>query len=259
MSCLPRLLVLASESMTTADAGLVQRLGLQTAAEPPSDGFYLLRDAQGLALANADQPRVNPVRVDFVQGALAHRRQFGGGRGQAIAKACGLKPGVSPQVLDATLGLAGDAFVLAALGCEVLGIERHPWVAALVQDGLQRAIAVPELAWLEQHLQVVEGDAGRNMAALAGDFAPQVIYLDPMFPHTEKSAEVKKEMRFFRELIGPDADADLLLQQALQLASHRVVVKRPRKAPCLAGQSPNLCLEGKANRFDVYTLRKLEK
>ncbi|MFM0874935.1 class I SAM-dependent methyltransferase, partial [Klebsiella pneumoniae] len=36
----------------------------------------------------ADSP--GPVRVDFVEGASAHRRKFGGGSGQMIAKAVGV-------------------------------------------------------------------------------------------------------------------------------------------------------------------------
>ena len=43
------------------------------------------------------------VYVDFVEGALAHRQQYGGGRGQAIAKAIGLKKGNTPSVLDITV------------------------------------------------------------------------------------------------------------------------------------------------------------
>jgi 16S rRNA (guanine1516-N2)-methyltransferase len=91
------------------------------------------------------------------------------------------------------------------------------------------------------------------------DFAPQVVYLDPMFPHTEKAAQVKKEMQFFRELVGKDTDADSLLDQALSVASHRVVVKRPRKAPPLAGREPGLTLAGKANRFDIYPMKSLRQ
>lgn len=53
------------------------------------------------------------VRVDFIEGALAHRRQFGGGSGQMIAKAVGIQPGVRPHGVDATAGLGRDAFVLA--------------------------------------------------------------------------------------------------------------------------------------------------
>ncbi len=236
------------------------QLSLLLTETPPPTGIYLLYDDQGLALAHADLPLINPVRVDFSAGAMAHRLQQGGGRGQALAKACGLKAGVTPRVLDATLGLATDAVVLTSLGCQVVGIERHPWVAALVQDALQRVASISELSWLEERFQLVAGDSTQGMAALAAtaDFKPQVVYLDPMFPSTEKTAQVKKEMRFFRDLVGQDLDAGLLLAQALDLASHRVVVKRPRKAPELAGKKPTFSLVGKANRFDIYALHSLQ-
>ena len=47
-----------------------------------------------------------------------------------------------------------------------------------------------------------------------------------MYPHRQKSALVKKEMRVFQSLVGADEDADLLLAPALALATV-VVVKRP--------------------------------
>ena len=59
-----------------------------------------------------DQQLNTTISIDFIKGSLAHRQQFGGGRGQAIAKAVGLKSGVTPRILDVTAGLAGDAFVL---------------------------------------------------------------------------------------------------------------------------------------------------
>lgn len=238
-----------------------EQLQLPLLEDGPASGFYLLYDHQGLALVNGDDPKTLPVRVDLLAGATAHRRAYGGGRGQALAKACGLKPGITPRILDATAGLAGDAFVLASLGCEVLAIERHPWIAALVEDALQRSLADPGVAEITARLKMRRGDATREMDRLASleNFVPQVIYLDPMFPHSEKTAQVKKEMQFFRELVGKDEDADLLLDQALKLASHRVVVKRPRKAPVLGGRKPGLVLSGKANRFDIYPLQSLTK
>jgi 16S rRNA (guanine1516-N2)-methyltransferase len=41
-------------------------------------------------------------------------------------------------------------------------------------------------------------------------------------------------MRVFQSLVGPDLDADGLLEPARQLATKRVVVKRPDYAPPLA-------------------------
>ena len=45
---------------------------------------------------------------------------------------------------------------------------------------------------------------------------------------------------------------------ALALASHRVVVKRPRKAPLIDGPPPSHVLEGKSSRYDIYPKKKLQ-
>ena len=89
----------------------------------------------GLQLVDLGDDAPGPVCVDFVEGAVAHRRMFGGGAGQMIAKAVGLQPGIRPTVVDATAGLGRDAFVLAQLGCAVTLIERNPLIAALLEDG----------------------------------------------------------------------------------------------------------------------------
>ena len=49
-----------------------------------------------------------------------------------------------------------------------------------------------------------------------------------------------------------------LLQAALDLASHRVVVKRPRKAPPIEGRMPGYVLEGKSSRYDIYPRKSLK-
>jgi len=213
-------------------------------------------DGLSLQATAADAP--GAVRVDFVEGALAHRRLFGGGAGQMVAKAVGLRGAVRPTVLDATAGLGRDAFVLAALGCEVTLIERQPIIAALLEDGLQRARqAGGEVAEIAARMQLLQADAIEAMANWSAA-VPQVIHLDPMFPHRDKSALVKKEMRLFRPLAGDDLDAPALLAAALQLASHRVAVKRPRKAPAIDGPPPSAQLSGQSSRYDIYGKKKLE-
>lgn len=219
-------------------------------------GFALQLGAAGLQLQDLAPGAGGPVRVDFVEGALAHRRQQGGGSGQMIARAVGIQPGVRPRLLDATAGLGRDAFVLAQLGCPVILLERHPLVAALLADGMARGRLDPEVAPIIARMHLVPGNAIERMQHWEAE-APQVIYLDPMFPHRDKSALVKKEMRVFRPLVGDDDDAPALLAAALALATHRVVVKRPRKAPAIAGTPPGYTLEGKSSRFDIYPKRSL--
>lgn len=215
-------------------------------------GFYLLLKEQGLVLRNADDPKGGDVWVDWVSGAVAHRRNYGGGRGQAIAKACGLKSGETPSVIDATAGLGRDAMVLASLGCKVSLIERCPAVAELLLDGYRRACVSNEIGeWIQQRVSCYQGHAPEVLPTLEPH---DVVYLDPMFPHRQKSAQVKKEMRVFQSVVGDDPDADMLLEAALAVANKRVVVKRPAYAEPLAGKAPHHQIKTKKNRFDVYML-----
>jgi len=226
----------------------------------PLDGeaeFALQCGANGLQFIELGPQAPGALRIDFVEGAVAHRRLFGGGSGQMIAKAVGVQSGVRPVVLDATAGLGRDAFVLASLGCALTLIERHPVVAALLEDGLLRAADDPEVGPIVGRMRLINANAIEVMRAWQ-DEPPQVIYLDPMFPHREKTALVKKEMRLFRPLVGDDDDAAGLLAAALDLATHRVVVKRPRKAPCIEGAKPGYALEGNSSRFDVYPKKALK-
>ncbi|MBD3894760.1 class I SAM-dependent methyltransferase [Halomonas sp. ML-15] len=238
---------------------LAARYGLPWQHADGVAGLRLLRDGDALVLAGDEGRYGKPLKVDFVGGKAGHRRRFGGGRGQLVAKACGLGKVLAPSIVDATAGLGRDALVLASLGARVLMIERVGAIAALLEDGLNRAAADPELAEIAARLTLIHGDAARSLAALVDEatVVPQVIHLDPMFPHRDKSALVKKEMRVFRELAGDDADAPRLLEAALDVATHRVAVKRPRKAPPIAGPAPGHVIEGKTSRYDLYVHRSL--
>lgn len=217
-----------------------------------SDEQFLLQlTGQRLQLIKLDEPKLGAVYVDFVEGAVAHRRKFGGGRGQQIAKAVGLKSGANPTVLDATAGLGRDAFVLASLGCKVTMFERSPVVAALLDDGLKRARQDASIGhWVSERLHLQHHNSVEQLEQLTASH--DVVYLDPMFPHRKKSAQIKKEMRVFQSLIGSDDDADKLMPLALNAATKRVVVKRPGYAGFLNSQTPSMQLSSKANRFDVY-------
>ncbi|CDL86165.1 conserved hypothetical protein [Xenorhabdus cabanillasii JM26] len=211
----------------------------------------LVLTPERLELRKRDEPKLGGIYVDFVAGTMAHRRRFGGGRGEAVAKAVGIKKDYLPTVVDATAGLGRDAFVLAAIGCHVRMLERHPVVAALLEDGLQRGYQDEEIGgWLKERMTLIHTS---SITALT-DITPQpdVVYLDPMYPHRQKSALVKKEMRVFQSLVGADEDADALLAPARALAKRRVVVKRPDYAEPLAGVNASAAITTKNHRFDIY-------
>ena len=122
-------------------------------------------------------------------------------------------------------------------------------MAALLEDGLQRAYADPDIGpWMQQRMQLQYVSSLEGIAACASDI--DVVYLDPMYPHKTKSALVKKEMQVFQSLVGEDADADGLLAPALKLAQKRVVVKRPGYAAPL-DHATTCAISNQKNRFDV--------
>ena len=218
----------------------------------PDANMALVLTPERLELRKLDEPKLGAIFVDFVGGTMAHRRKFGGGRGEAVAKAVGVKGSYLPNVVDATAGLGRDAFVLASLGCHVRMLERNPVVAALLDDGLERGYRDAEIGpWLRERMTLLHASSLTALSELTPK--PEVVYLDPMYPHKQKSALVKKEMRVFQGLVGADEDADGLLEPARRLATKRIVVKRPDYAPPMADIAAQAAVVTKSHRFDIYT------
>ena len=256
----PHYLVQAKELSSVLGYPLVTDIG------SPDDyqndpAYVLLVGEDGLSLFPSNRRLHGPIRVDFMLGSNNHRRRFGGGNGQAIAKAVGVSGRFLPRVPDLTAGLGGDGFVLASLGCRVSLVERHPLICSLLRDGINRAReegeSDPAIRDLMNRLDLIECDSLEILSDITIDQRPDVIYLDPMFPHRKKSAKVKKEMQAFQHIVGSDIDSDSLLERALEIARYRVVIKRPSVAKFLGDKKPTYSLEGKSTRFDIFALSKI--
>lgn len=193
--------------------------------------------------------------VDFVGGAVGHRFRSGEGRGQALAKACGLTRGITPHIVDATAGMGRDSFLLASLGAKVTLIERSDAMHKLLAEGLERARAEGgAYAETAGRMTLLHGDS----CLLLAELSPQVVLVDPMHPPRGNSALVKKEMRLIRELVGTDPDSVELMQAALKHARNRVVLKWPLRAPLMEGlPRPSHQILGKSTRYDVFVKAKL--
>lgn len=155
-----------------------------------------------------------------------------------------------PRAVDATAGLGEDSLLLAAAGFCVTLFERDPIIAALLCDAMARAREVPELVEPLGRMDLKEEDSVEGMRHL--DAAPDVVFLDPMFPERRKSAAVKKKLQLIQRLEQPCEDEGRLLEAALSTCPRKVIVKRPIKGPYLAGAKPSHSLRGKAVRYDVY-------
>lgn len=231
-------------------AQLAAQLGLSLVPiEDPAFEILLTVTAERLELRFPQPSGSGPMFVDFVEGRHGYGRdvhRFG-----LLFKAVGFGRGPL-TVLDATAGLGRAAFRLAYHGCRVTAIERSPILFALLMDGLERAARVPEIKeHLGGRLRVFHDDTREYLRKLALKDAPDVVYLDPMFPETKKSALVKVEMRILRRLIGDDLDAGELFEAARAIARQRVVVKRNREAKPLAPNPSHSHSDG-TTRYDVY-------
>ena len=190
------------------------------------------------------------LNIDFVTGAVGHRLRFGGGRGQDLAKAMGLRAGKTPMIVDATAGLGRDSFLLASLGAQVILIERSEKMHALLVEGMNRAENEGgEFREIIGRMSLMKGDAKDLIPELSGE----AILIDPMHPPRQKSALVKRELRQVREIVGADDDAADLVRIALAHAQNRVVIKWPAKADPIDGlKACTHQILGKTTRYDVF-------
>ena len=193
-----------------------------------------------------------PLKVDFISGAIDYRRRHGGGRGQALPKALGFRPGVTPDIIDVTAGLGRDAFLLASLGANVTLIERNRQIQKLLEDGMARAATASDShAEIISRMTLIKGDARDILPELR----PETVLIDPMHPPRRKSALVKNEMRQLRAIVGADPDCEELMRVALSAASKRVVLKWPRRAAPMPGvRSPSHQILGKSTRYEVFMM-----
>lgn len=220
-------------------------------AEAPAEAAPILhRAAAGLALGLPGMAPAHMLRADFSR--LLPRLHPHRLSRELLVRAAKLRHHSSePLALDATAGLGEDALVLAAAGFRVDVYESNPLTAALLADGLERAASVPELAAICARMLLHEADSVQAMREWPqNEPPPDVVLLDPMFPARKKSALVKKKLQLLQMLESPCADEAALLDAALALGPRKIVIKRPRTGPPLAGITPTYSLVGRAVRFD---------
>ena len=227
----------------------------------------LVRDERGLALVGDGME----LRCDLAR--MLPRIKPGKLQHELLVKAAKVKGATAPRAIDATAGFGEDALLLAAAGFDVQLYEADPVIAALLADGLERAAADAQLAPFIARMHLTQGDSVAALRALtnanceqpdsedstAGELsaiqqpaylatsereaagapaptaAPDVIYLDPMFPARQKSAAVKKKFQLLHHLEAPCANEEELLLAAIAANPRKVIIKRPIKGPLLAG------------------------
>lgn len=215
-------------------------------------GLELTRMPEGLTLTDGAME----LRADFAR--MLPRLKQGRLQQELLVKAARAKGVERPWAIDATAGFGEDSLLLAVAGFRVDLYEQDCVIAALLQDALDRAADELVLADAVARMRLHAGEdsiAGLHQTAASieqGELAaPDVVYLDPMFPERTKSAAVKKKFQLLHHLEQPCADEETLVEAALAVHPRKVVIKRPVKGPLLAGMKPSYQLAGKAVRYDV--------
>jgi 16S rRNA (guanine1516-N2)-methyltransferase len=212
-----------------------------------SDGrLYLSESSEGLSLTDGKLT----LRADFRP--MIRRLKQSNMEHEMLVRASrirGLDAAGRPKLaIDATAGFGEDSLLLAAAGVEVRLFERDPVIAALLEDAMRRALAIPELRETVLRMTLTAGDSIRLMPGITP--APDLVYLDPMFPGRTKSALVGKKFQLLHDLEQPCQDETALLRAAVLAGPRKIVIKRPAKGPYLAGIRPDGELAGKAVRYD---------
>jgi 16S rRNA (guanine1516-N2)-methyltransferase len=213
-----------------------------------TDGMLLTLYNEQLAVKDLSEPKWTPLSIDFLEPLWLKRFQKVHNETQLIKRAIGMPPSENILVWDATAGLGRDAMVLASLGYRVISVERSAAVYSLLKDAYERALHSEELKEILPRLTFIFGDSKELLENLTEVERPEIIYLDPMYPTSKKSAQPRKEMQILRKILGSDENLKELLAIAKKTATKKVIVKNnPR-----AGEKPKHSLESKSVRLDIF-------
>ena len=211
--------------------------------------FVLYKENNILYLKSLKHEEWLPFNIDFSSNKLLIRKNQTGLKSE-LAKAIGIKKDFKPHVLDTTAGLGRDSFLIASLGCNIKMIERNPIIFILLNNAIENAKLNSEISDIFQKMTLINENSIDFLKNNKNFF--DVIYIDPMFPKSNKTRLVKKEMQLFREIAGDDLDSSELLNEALNSKVKRIVVKRMLNSPYINNLKPNFEIKGTTVRFDIY-------
>lgn len=180
------------------------------------------------------------VYVDFNSKQLKFRSQAHL-NAELIIKAILGKKKQATTIMDCTAGFGKDSYLMSLTGSQIIAYESNPLMYAMLKDGLNR--------FEIENISLRKKDALREIKLTDCE----VIYIDPMYPATKKSAKNNKQMMFLQAFVGHQADmAKDLFSQAMLSQAKKIVIKRPVKADYVLGRKPTSQITGKAARFDIY-------
>lgn len=184
------------------------------------------------------------VFVDFNSKQLQYRSQAHL-NAELVIKAVLGKKKQATSILDCTAGFGKDSYLMSLTGSKIVAYENNPLMYALLKDGLNRA----DINNISLHKS--------NALGVIKSTDCEVIYIDPMYPASKKSAKNNKQMMFLQAFVGHQSEmAEELYIQAKQSNAKKIIIKRPMKADYVLNKKPTSQIIGKAARFDVYAQKQ---
>jgi len=219
-------------------------ISLDEALQAPLPPGWCWKSRAPLTLGSPAALGLGDLSIDFLRGRVAHR--LARAKEEPVLRALGVqrRNGVR-SVVDMTGGLGGDGSRMAAAGAEVLIVERHPVVFALLVDALQRAERAGSAPWADR-LRLYHGDACELTFP-----GYEAAYLDPMYPARRKAALGARELRILAALFGAataTTQPEALLSAARAQPFRRIVMKGPRHY-WPPDPAPDFVHEGRAVNF----------
>ena len=227
---------------------LAKFLGMSACSGPiKNDRAHLEFGESGLSFFHPKARAKNPFNLDFQTGSSGWRLKRADHE-KLIKKALG-KSDKPLKILDCTAGLIQDSLLFLSLGHHVTAIEQSKILFLLLQDAVNRSKETHNE--LFTNFSLMHGNAcsfGQN----ADEF--DVIYYDPMYPPSKKSALGSGQLEYLSKILeieeiknDPQQDFEVLELMPVR----KMIVKRPIKAEPF-NSSINYQVLGKTTRFDVY-------
>jgi 16S rRNA (guanine1516-N2)-methyltransferase len=220
----------------TASSGLIKK-----------DQPYLELGELGLSFFHPEARAKHAFNLDFQTGSSGWRLKRADHE-KLIKKALG-KSDKPLKILDCTAGLIQDSLLFLSLGHHVTAIEQSKILFLLLQDAVNRSKETHNE--LFTNFSLMHGNAcsfGQN----ADEF--DVIYFDPMYPPSKKSALGSGQLEYLSKILEveqisnkPQMDFEVLQLMPVK----KMIVKRPIKAEPF-NFSINYQVSGKTTRYDVY-------
>lgn len=233
-------------------------------------GAYVERDERSIPVMQAETPGAPVVVVEnsrivchhegevfFFHPGMARMRFLGGPDGTIEPLIVALDLHEGDTLIDATLGLAGDAILAAdAVGDSgrVIGLETNPVIAELTRLGLASySGSTQRIRRSMRRITVVCADH-LNYLQSCPDGSVDVVFFDPMF---DKPLRASQAMDPLRTLASHTPLSPEALQEAARVARRRVVIKSRRKSSTLQELGVEEFFGGKGSRV-VYGIIRCE-